>query len=472
MDEHATPAGAIGTNLPKDAGPYGCRDLHEGGAHPPRPRAPRFLSPGLRPGGPGAFAEPKARRQRRTMTELARQVDPRSLNFGLWGLGGAMSAELQERLLREQMDVLQLGAAVPEQVRSQFEKLKALYRNGLYSYESFTHAERDAYRVLEVALKVRFLEHYRHQVPVIVARRQQVIECRTFGELQPVLARRGQLVGHPRFDGSFAALLRWARAEDYFHGQRNRIRELVTPKLRNEVQHSEFDYLHMLPDVLRTIGLHFQWIQKLWGYFTPGGDAYSGPLRRSPWVIGRWAEADESTWFPVELIPTADGCERPGGVFYVVLAVDREHLSDWRADVEQTMAPVDLLWGPGAWGELCATVDAATAGWKEDEVDVLDRVFYVQVVNGGIAPARSARQVAALHQRVAGERWYVVKADGPGMARHHVMELLGRDLQEPAERHSLEGPCPRCAAESVISGATRETVAAVVGTGDGLVGPD
>jgi hypothetical protein len=66
--------------------------------------------------------------------------------------------------------------------------------------------------------------------------------------------------------------------------------------------------------------LHFQWIQKLWGHLTQTGDAYPGPLRRTPWVIGRWEQLDESTWSPIELIATAERCDRPGGVFHAVLA--------------------------------------------------------------------------------------------------------------------------------------------------------
>jgi len=213
------------------------------------------------------------------MEALNRPVDPRSLHFGPLGLGGAMPADLQERLLREEMDALQLGEAVPAPVRSQFGKLRALYGSGLHSYESFTHAEREAYRVLEVALKIRFLEHYENQVPVTTDGKARLIECRRVDDLSPLLSsrRRGDgVVGHPSFDGSFAALLRWARAEGYFYGQFNRIREMIAPRMRNEIQHSEFDYLTMPPNVLWRIGLYFQWIQKLWGYLTTGANAYPG----------------------------------------------------------------------------------------------------------------------------------------------------------------------------------------------------
>jgi hypothetical protein len=393
---------------------------------------------------------------------LLRHVDTRALHFGPWGLGGAMDPDLAERLLNAEMNRLVLSDDVRATVRSQFEKLKELYRNGLYLYASFTHAERDAYRVLETALKVRFLDHYARDIPTSVNGLQQTVQCQNFKEVRDRVthARRHRgdgLVGHPDFDGSFAALLQWARLEGYFYGQHNRVREHITPKLRNELQHSEFDSLHMPPDVFRTIGLHYEWIQRLWGRYTPGGNSYPGPIARSSWVIGRWPDTQESTWFPLDMAPDAERCERPGGVFYVVLAADREHLADWRQDVEQTSAPADQLWGPGSWVELLRAIDDPAVRDARDEVEVIDRTFYIQVVDAGIGPARRPEHVR-VSSRSPSERWYVVRADHPGAARHHVMELLARALKPEGERHALDGPCRRCAAESIMSGAVRETV--------------
>jgi len=96
---------------------------------------------------------------------LTRPVDEHTLHFGPLGLGGAMPPETSAQILRASMDALVLPDRIPADVRSQFDKLKTLFCDGLFTYESFTFADRDSYRALEVALKVRFLEHYDRQLP-------------------------------------------------------------------------------------------------------------------------------------------------------------------------------------------------------------------------------------------------------------------------------------------------------------------
>jgi hypothetical protein len=394
------------------------------------------------------------------MSGLVRSVDVRTLQFGPLGLGGPMPADVKERLLTGDVEALRLADNVPSHLHSQFDKLTRLYTDGLYSYDSFTVAMREAYRVLEAALKVRLLEHYAYRIPVVTDGRPERIACRFFEDLRALLVsrrRRCRLAGHDGFDGSFAALLRWARAEGYFYGQGNRFREDSTAATRNDLQHAELDYVHMPPDSYGTIELHYEWIQRLWGHFTPGGVAYPGPVARRPYVVGHWHESGAAIWFPLELLPDAKDCDPPGGVFDILLAGDGERLYDWRPDAERTTGPAGHLWGPGSLADLLAAVDSY-AGWPEDSVETLDRVFYVQVVDGAVGPSRVDHQVARLNEPVRGERWYVVRADMPGMARHHVMELLDRDRQDPEDRHNLEGPCQRCAAESIFSGARRHTV--------------
>jgi hypothetical protein len=209
---------------------------------------------------------------------------------------------------------------------------------------------------------------------------------------------------------------------------------------------------------LRTITLHFQWIQRLWGCDTPGGDAYPGPVPRTPWVIGRWSELGELTWFGIEAVPTAQGCDRPGGLFQVVLAADRQDLAAWRPDLEATSVPVQALWGPDSWAALLDELARPAAEWRGDSVTVLDRIFYLQVVGGGIAPPRSAPHVIALQQELPDEGWFVVRADIPGLAVHHVVELISSQLRDPADRHNREGPCEHCAAESLLSGVSRSAL--------------
>ncbi|HXA29280.1 MAG TPA: hypothetical protein VN193_11105 [Candidatus Angelobacter sp.] len=386
------------------------------------------------------------------MTQDTREPDPRTLHFGPWGVTGSVPADFSRRLLEDETAWMQLGERVPESVRGQFEKLKGTYRDGLYRYDHFTTAERESYRVLEVALRVRFLEHYDLQVPLVVNGQRKVIPVQKFDDVRQLVSRRRTVLqGHRRFNGSLSGLLHWARAVGYLRGQRNRIREKVTPKLRNEVQHSEFDFVFMPPDAIRSIALHFQWIQRLWGYDTPMGDSYPGPLPRYLWALGLGPEAGEATWLHLDGIAGMTDRQRDSRSWCVVLAGKHERLSSWHPGFDCTALPVDAVWGPGPWEDLCAAVEQNHQSWLTDYVEILDREFFIRTLLGSIELPRSAAQVAALRDRHRDERWGVIRADFPGMAMHHLSGYT-------TGPHAEHGPCPSCAVEVVMSGARRETI--------------
>lgn len=386
------------------------------------------------------------------MSTLDRNPDPRTLHFGPMGLTGTLPADYSKRLLEEDVEWMQLGKRVPEPVRSQFQKLIGTYLDGLYRYEHFTGAERDSYRVLEAALKTRFLEHYNCQIPIVTDVTEQLVEVHRFEEVRRLVTRSGaSLRGHRRFDGSFASLLRWARAERYFYGQWNRIRERATLGLRNELQHTEHDVLVMPPDAGRSLSLLFQWIQRLWGYDTPGGNAYPCAVPRGLWVVGLGPLTGEATWFPLDHLADAVDDDRDGRAWYVVLAVEREDLGSWQPGFECTGAPVDEVWGPGSWDELTVAVRETIDRRLSDSVDLLDRLFFVRAVPAGFEAPRSAAQVAAVTHHGPDERWTVVRADAPGAAMQHLTGYT------PGP-HASQGPCTSCSVEVVLAGSRRETV--------------
>jgi hypothetical protein len=386
------------------------------------------------------------------MTTLDRSPDRRTLHFGPWGLTGAVPPEFSRRLLQEEVDWMELGDRVPKPVRSQFQKLKGTYLDGLYRYEHFTAAERDSYRVLEVALKTRFLEHYGRQIPLVIDGNERVVAVHRFEDVRGRVAHsKARLSGHPRFNGSLASLLKWARAEGYFYGQLNRTREQATLRLRNEVQHTEHDLLVMPPDAGRSLGLLFQWIQRLWGYDTPGGDAYPGAVPRGLWVVGLGPLPGEATWLQLGYVPQAADDERDRRAWYVVLAVEGEHLGSWRLGFDCTEAPVDQVWGPGSWEQLSAAEAQNCGVWATDAVELLDRLFFVRTLPEAMEAPRSAAQVSALRDPRSDERWTVVRADWPAMAMHHLTGYT------PGP-HTAQGPCRSCAVEVVMSGSTRETI--------------
>ncbi len=221
----------------------------------------------------------------------------------------------------------------------------------------------------------------------------------------------------------------------------------------------------MLPEVSRTIRLHHQWIQRLWGYDTPGGNSYGGPVTRHPTAIGRWDAEAWSTWFALETIGTVVGCDRPGGVFHVVLAGAREHVADWCPDSQQTATPIDALWGPGTWNELTAAIRGAETQWVSGAVDIVDRAFFVPVVDGAVGAPLSEAQLIAYSRRPAEEECHVVRADWPGVAHHHVREFVGTCRCDPASPHQSDGPCRHCASESLLAAARREEMVAFIQAG-------
>lgn len=76
------------------------------------------------------------------------------------------------------------------------------------------------------------------------------------------------------------SLLRWARGEGLLRGQRNRRRESLLKKFRNNVAHGSGDHLVMPTDTARDISEAAEIINQLWGSATPGGHLYPAPMRR------------------------------------------------------------------------------------------------------------------------------------------------------------------------------------------------
>jgi hypothetical protein len=396
------------------------------------------------------------------MPEFMRSVAPQTLHFTPWGLGGAISPEAWMEIARAEMDAMPLPPEVPPEVGGPWAKLQRLYCSGLFDYEAFTHVARDAHRVLEIALKMCFLEHYQRRIPVTADGRLEVRDVRSFDDVFALLgsgSRKGghRLQGHPRFDASLNSLMVWAREERYFYGQRNRVREEVTVEIRNYLVHSEFDLVEAPPEALRTLSSLYQMILRLWGYNTPGYDLYPGPIRRSPWLLGVGVNELRYVWLPLAGMSGVPQSERHDLMWYVLLASETERLSEWTPGFATTATPVGPLWGPGSWQQMEAAVAAHESSWCDDEIEVLDRIFYVRVRGGIVEHARSADQLAGVPD-AAEDRWYAVRADHPHGAVNHVARLVAGTCVQ------AQGWCAQCArdgihVEGLLPAAQRATIA-------------
>ena len=380
---------------------------------------------------------------------LSRPVDPRALVFTPLGLGGPMQPQVAETFLTRECELLALPVAVPEAVRAQFAKVLRLYSDGLFAYDHFTTASREAHRVLEVALKVRFLEHYADGVPLVTEGAERRVRVSTVEELRQVLSQEARLKGYPRFKGSLASLLSWARDEGYLYGQRNRVREWATRKIRNEEMHTEFDSIYMPPDTVRTLRLVSEMIARLWGADMPSRMAYPGTIDRLPMVVGHGPLGLEGTQFALEQLAEVRDDQAEERIWFVVLSAWHEELISWAPDIETTSSPVTRLWGPGSWQDLHEAVCAPGSTWQADTVKAVDRIFYMRVCAGAVDYARSGEQVRALRGSAPDERWFVVTADTPGDARNHVHRVVTGSCKS---RHC------HCPVTPIYEGARLETV--------------
>jgi hypothetical protein len=86
-----------------------------------------------------------------------REPDPRSM---MWIVGGAAAPEAAAENHKRLMTQLDLPASVPDAVSKSFDRIRSIYRQGLFCYDLYTVAGDQARLLIELALKERFVEFY------------------------------------------------------------------------------------------------------------------------------------------------------------------------------------------------------------------------------------------------------------------------------------------------------------------------
>ncbi len=164
----------------------------------------------------------------RSIAELT-QPDPLTARFSPNGLltQGVMRPEGSVEYLQAMVDEAGLGSTVAEDVRRSFERARMLHVYGLFQYGFFTLADEAAWLLPESALGVRFIERYGGRVPFLKDGERSTLETSVFRTVAEAVSPRGQfsrragwsLEGHAdygegrSFDGSYRALMQWARRE-------------------------------------------------------------------------------------------------------------------------------------------------------------------------------------------------------------------------------------------------------------------
>lgn len=320
----------------------------------------------------------------------------------------------------EQAARMELPTAVPQQVRDQFAKVQRMYAGGVFTYDNFTACVREAYRVLEVALKVRFAERYATGVPILTRDgREEVEDLDRFLELPP--RARHVLRGHPHFNGSLSAHMRWARSEGLLYGERNRVRERLTIAIRNDELHDVHDRTRMPPDARYALCAAGEMIAILWGAAMPTKLWYPGTVEREVMVFGQGPKEHESIRFLLEqLSEVPEDDETDLRSWFVLRVAFEQDLFFWDPQFQLTGTPVEILWGPASWGDLLQVAEAH--GAVADHATFVDRLFFVRQVGGEYELPRNAEQ-ARRTQEVMGERWLVVRADSPSDVIEHLRRV-------------------------------------------------
>lgn len=366
-------------------------------------------------------------RDHRSLDELM-TPDARVLRFSPWGLlldNREMKPEGSAQYLQD-MVALELVPAVPEPVRILYDRLRHLFPYGLWAYDLFTVLDQNAYLALETALHYRFVESYHGAIPLEHRKTGTTVTLSVthFDELQVALRpgsvhsyRDWDLKGHKRFDGSYAALLRWARKEHLFYGQRNYVRESALLDLRNLSAHPEPNLVSPIraADAIQDLGYL---INHLWD--GPGGHLYPPELERHVMAVGVGTNDTPGITGLASMLSTYSTEFEVYEAVYLVLAVagDRSQLSfntRW-LDTATTAYPIRCLWGPGVLREAIDALEqhVADVDWQPDTIQPLDQIFWVRRdPNGRWELPRRPEQMSRVSTSERSGVWFQVLADSP-----------------------------------------------------------
>jgi len=175
--------------------------------------------------------------QIKTLDELM-QPQRRTIAFGPHGLmtDRVMKTEPASKFVQSMIAEYDLHSTVPDDVRSYFETARRLHTYGLFVYEFFTLAADHALFACELALRLRHAE-----------------------------ANIG--VGRPRSrdrSPGLRALLKWAKEQGLYGGERSEEHLLVLADLRNFAAHPNMNRIGSPADSARMIQTAAWLINDLW----------------------------------------------------------------------------------------------------------------------------------------------------------------------------------------------------------------
>lgn len=158
---------------------------------------------------------------RKDLDELT-TPDDRTVRFSPAGLltEHILRPEVSAAFLTQVAQQSVLSKVVPADVQLSFDRVRQLFRYGLFRYDFFTLVDQLSWIAAESALGVRFVEHYLGSIPLVNGGEAAALLVGRYGTVSEALARRGshplrqgwRLEGHeggPRQTPSTEATARW-----------------------------------------------------------------------------------------------------------------------------------------------------------------------------------------------------------------------------------------------------------------------
>jgi hypothetical protein len=394
--------------------------------------------------------EPESIDGRQILDQL-READEATLRFNAWGFGSRLEPEESAVYLTELLSNATLADVVPEDVRLSYERVCKVFIHGLFDYDLFSAAYSLGHLVLEGALRTRFITYYPNGIPILRDGAPEQLNARTFAEYYDWLAaNRGRhklkLDTDPPepLPAGYRHLYGWAQRRGLLIGQRNvgLFGSIVT--VRNYLAHPEGHPVSMPPSVIRFLSDLAEIVNRLWGLDTEGGRLFPGP-------VSRWARAaavapdGQASLVFSSLSQVRLDAHREGWRFCVYLASRDEELVTVGGPhgtgigfahvpgYQTTRYPTELLWGPGSGDDLVADLGTFSDEHAVDQVEFLDRTFYIRETKaGGLAYPRGRHDVLAAELGDASADWFVVRADFPMDAFGIVRDRERTPESEPA----------------------------------------
>jgi hypothetical protein len=362
-----------------------------------------------------------------------READETTLRFSPWGFGGRLEPDSSAAFLAEMLSHATLGAAVPEDVRLSFDRVRSVFMHGLLDYELFSAAYSLGHLVLEGALRTRFISYYEGRIPILRDGSEETLAVSSFSGYHTALraARKRRQKLELRGDTpeplpwGYPDLYAWARHRGLLIGQRNIGVFGSIVKLRNYIAHPEGHMVDMPPNVYRFLRDLAEIVNRLWGEDTQGGRLFPGPIAR--WARAAALSPDGRTSLTFSsLAQIRSETDRADWTYNIYLAAAEEDLITIGARTpgglgftyvpgfQMTTYPAELLWGPGRWDELVTSIGRFSDDSPVDQVSFLDRVFYIRVTpDGDTEFPRDGRNVLATGLGDDSATWYVIRADFP-----------------------------------------------------------